>query len=222
MIKVSDIRTALAAALVCTAATATAAWQAGLVGGKTSGAFNVADYPAETDVYLCPHAATNNDTTASGVWYDCVNTTWVYTGQIYLAGATTFAENIDDSVLLLVGGTQILNNSAWSTPTYGTFTPEAPGWHSFELRMGNGSGGAGPVAGNGWTATKGFGMASGTNTSTQGGDYEIPIDPGDISLFRYDDGLGFDDSFTIAGVPANIGEPDPDYGTYVVSPTART
>jgi len=214
MKRLSGIRAAGAAMVLGgVAATAQAAWQPGLVGGKVSGAFNVTDYPAETEIYLCPHAATNNSTAAGGVWHNCDNTTWVYTGQVYLASTTTFAESIDDSVRLLVGGTQVLNNSAWNTPTYGTFTPPAPGWYSFELRMGNASGGAGPVDGNGWTATKGFGMAAGAITSNQGGDYEIPIEPGDLSLFRYDDGLGFDDTLRITGSP-KISTVSPDYGTY--------
>ncbi|MGI6100739.1 MAG: PKD domain-containing protein, partial [Kiritimatiellia bacterium] len=184
-------------------------WQPGLVGGKVSGAFNVTDYPAATEIYLCPHAATNNSTAAGGVWHNCDNTTWVYTGQVYLASATTFAENIDDSVRLIVGGTQVLDNSAWNTPTYGTFTPPAPGWYSFELRMGNSGGGAGPVAGNGLGDGIGFGVKFGDDTA-----WSYMADDGNMSRYRHDDGLGFDDTFRVTGVPSNFGAPVPFYGTY--------
>jgi len=108
--------------------------------------------------------------------------------------------------------TVLLNNSAWSTPTAGSFTAPTAGWYPVEIRMGNGTGGAGPYPSSGWTTTKGFGYKIGGASSVNGADYTYPEDDGSESLFRYDDGLGFDDALVIAGEPENYGVVSPPYG----------
>jgi autotransporter-associated beta strand protein len=140
-------------------------------------------------------------------WSD--NTTWIYTGQFFDAdGQFAFAENIDDNVLVKIDGVTRLRNTTWNEPTTtGSTTsqatgntsanpnggttnfgmgPAGDGWHDIEIRLGNGGGGAGPVAGNGWTGTFGFGLRDSTTnlTSTTGTDYVTPLDPGNGTLFR--------------------------------------
>ncbi len=192
--------------------TARAAWQAGLQGGTVGGSFNLTAYPATTNIYLGPHAGA---TQSFPPW--SADTTWVYWGQIHLGATNTwFAENIDDSVHMRIWNgatpTVLLNNSAWSTPSAGSFTAPVVGWYPVEIRMGNGGGGAGPYATSGWTATKGFGYKIGGTSSVNGADYTYPEDDGFMSLFRYDDGLGFDDALFISGDPANYGVVAPPYG----------
>ena len=60
----------------------------------------------------------------------------------------------------------------------------ADGWHTIEIRMGNGAGGAGPVVGNGWGNYFGFGLNKDGGTSLTGTDYTKPIDSGSMNLFR--------------------------------------
>jgi len=116
------------------------------------------------------------------------NSTYVYTGYIWNRSESdvtwTFAENFDDSVLLVIGGTTVINGGGgWNVPTKGTITL-APGPHAFEVRFGQGGGGA---AGNvaGWWTSSAISFA----VDWQGRDaenlsyYEVPTDPGDGSLF---------------------------------------
>ena len=118
------------------------------------------------------------------------NNTWFYRGQIYFpnnngnnTGTITFAENVDDSTFLRIDSTQVLNDTVWNTPMRGTVTMST-GWHTIDLRFSNGGGGAGPVTGTGWTATKGFGYFLGSTTSTDGSTYSLLTDPGNGSFLR--------------------------------------
>jgi len=121
--------------------------------------------------------------------------TWVYTGQVYFSTPTiSFAENIDDNVLLKIDGAAWLNDTNWGTPTTSGAKAVAAGWHDFELRMYNGGGGAGAV----WSATFGFGFDSQGRGTTNAGDYVIPTDPGDGSFFRQ---ATYDFSGTLAEAP---------------------
>ena len=181
------IRVMLAFACMVCALPLQAAWQAGLKGGSVAGERNLTAYPAVTNVYLSPHAAA---TTASPPW--AAATTWVYWGQMYFNGGTYhFAENIDDSTWLKIGDTVYINDAVWNAPVKSGNVLLAEGWHPIEMRFGNGGGGAGPVGGSGWTATKGFGYNIDGPDTNQGGDYAFPLDNGAMSLFRYDDGTGF-------------------------------
>ncbi|WP_050027269.1 autotransporter-associated beta strand repeat-containing protein [Verrucomicrobium sp. BvORR034] len=144
------------------------------------------------------------DKTTAGKWAD--QETWVYTGQFFDAdGKFAFAENIDDSVQIIVDGKVVLTNSTYNvvTTTNSTTANGAPagnitsdfgmgtnndGWHTIEIRFGNGGGGAGPVVGSGWTSTFGFGynpMASGTPVvSFNASDYLKLQDDGSGTLLR--------------------------------------
>lgn len=141
-------------------------------------------------------------------WGD--NETWVYTGQFYDAdGHFSFAENIDDAVLIRIDGVQRLTNGSYNTatttgsvdglgsastlvtnvnPSGGVLDfgmgPKGDGWHTLEIRFYNGGGGAGPFPLNGWTSTYGFGLNTDGTTSANGADYFAPVDDGSGSLFR--------------------------------------
>ena len=141
------------------------------------------------------------------------NQTWIYTGQFFTAdGTAAFAENIDDSALVKIDGVVYLDNTLWNQPSSTGKLFLTPGWHSIEVRFGNGIGGAG-AEGNingaaGWSSTYGFGMATDAmgvwsdiaqtatlgvpsngfttsdNSQPDGADYVDPIDPGNGTLFR--------------------------------------
>lgn len=110
------------------------------------------------------------------------NETIVYTGQFYDAdGVFGFAENIDDDVLIIVDGNEVIRNSVWHDPTTSIGTNNGntgaqagtlnfgmgannDGWHDIQFIFANGSGGAGASgrndAGEGinWTGSQGFGI----------------------------------------------------------------
>jgi fibronectin-binding autotransporter adhesin len=160
-------------------------------------------------------------TNGKGPWGD--NETWVYTGEFFDAdGIFAFAENIDDNVLITIDGVVRLRSTNWdvatstststgyqtqtqavgtavaSANTFGGTTsfgmgPNSDGWHTIEIRMGNGTGGAGATSqstnagvGGAWSTTYGFGLAATTPipTTANGASYTIPLDPGNATLFR--------------------------------------
>lgn len=161
-------------------------YTAGLLAGAiyTTG-ISFADNPADQGIVLFPEAGA---TRSSPPWAN--NTTWVYTGQFYDAdGIFSFAENIDDYAWVSIDDTVVLNNGVWNVPTTSDVLnmgmgDKGDGWHAIEIRLYNGGGGAGPVNNNGWNVTKGLGLNVDGSSSIQGGDYILPVDPGDGSLFR--------------------------------------
>jgi hypothetical protein len=111
----------------------------GLREGRLEGAFNLTSPNLGTRV----SAALEKANTA---WpADHTNTTVVYTGEIYLDGSPySFAESIDDNVVLLIGGASVLSNQSYSTVSTGA-VQLAAGWHPVELRVGNSSGSGGSL-----------------------------------------------------------------------------
>ncbi len=109
------------------------------------------------------------------------DTTLIYSGQIYLAGETTFVEMCDDNTRLYIDGQEVLNAGDWNDADYVTYTPTGgAGWYDFDVRFSNGSGGYGFEGQQGggatnWdTAEYGFGMAAG-----------VPADPLDATSYTY-------------------------------------
>ncbi len=191
-----------------TTPSANAAWRAGLQTvtiGNCSSINTTSFTAATTNAVLSPEKAA---TTAG--WG--ASTTYVYWGQMYLDGSTyRFAESIDDAVYLKVDGTVLLNDATWNATTVGSITREA-GWYDFELRLFNGSGGAGPANQDSWgTPGYGFGFNTTNYTGKVGSKYTFPEDPGDRSLFRYDDGTGFGDQIFFTGEPYNVPVPGVSY-----------
>src|SRR5262249_45106302 len=123
--------------------------------------------------------------TSSHTWAN--NDTWIYTGEVYFpnangdgTGTLSFAKSIDDSTLLIIDGTMYINDIVWYQPVSSGPITLSQGWHSLELRFGNGGGGAGAYPTNGWTTSYGFGFRVDSDpndplaSSTFGGDYFIP------------------------------------------------
>ncbi len=76
-------------------------------------------------------------------------------------------------------------NAGTPTQNFGpgvTLPGRGDGWHLIELRMANGTGGAGPIAGSGFGVNYGLGYKNGIG-ALDGADYIKPIDDGTGSLF---------------------------------------
>ncbi|MEI7901683.1 MAG: hypothetical protein WCK89_15630, partial [bacterium] len=111
-------------------------------------------------------------------WAD--NTTYIYSGAIYLDGtAYMFGENFDDNVLLKINGANVLNDQNWGGQSTATRTLSA-GWYSFELRVGQAGGGVGPQGG-GVGGSSGLGVAYSKNNGTT---WLAIADPGDGSFLK--------------------------------------
>ena len=87
-------------------------------------------------------ASSNGSKTYPPIWVD--NRTWCYHGQMYFDGGTYyFAESIDDVAWMKVEGTQVLKDGTWNNVGISSAVAPAAGWHDVEIRLGNGTGGAG-------------------------------------------------------------------------------
>ena len=214
---------------------ARAEWQPGLLGGWinnfNSGNNNwisVTEPDANSGwvVYAGPHAATNrSENTAAStacppIWAS--NRTWIYKGQMFLSkGTHWFCAQIDDARYLAINGTQYMKNTSWnscvvSSPGY-TVTSDDGEWVDIDIRLANAGSGAGynnnVKDANGLLC--GFGHAvSDTAPAANMSNFTFPSDPGDRSVFRYDDGRGFSSGVTVTGAPAEYGIPSPGYGYY--------
>jgi hypothetical protein len=114
-----------------------------------------------------------------------VTTTFVWTGEIFVpVGGLSFYANIDDNAWLKVNGTQIFavtNNAAVAGTTSAAVSTAVSGWYSFELRLGNNTGGGGK------NLSPGFGYKTGTTGGTVNTDYTAPRNTNSTTanLFRY-------------------------------------
>lgn len=193
---------------------AEAAWNEGLLGGyasRTSNEHDLTVQPANTNIWPCTSAATNTTSGGSGLWDS--NRCWIYWGQIYLpTGNWSIASHNDDTCYILIDDTLVHNQNSYAEKyTTNAFVAAEAGWYDFEVRMGNDGGGAGPST----TALAEMGGAFGLTDMIDPplsitDDYTFPDGTGEI-LFRYDDGLGFDDALLISGTPANYGIVIPPY-----------
>ncbi len=117
---------------------AVTAWVPGLREAELPGSFNLDSPNTGTRVSAGLDMA-------NSVWPTAYsNTTFAYTGEIYLDGSQyTFAERVDDNAYLEIGGTVVLSNSSFSVVSEGSIQPAA-GWYPINLRIGNvlGAGGS--------------------------------------------------------------------------------
>ena len=117
----------------------------------TGNSFNLTSPNPKNSIQLATRSA---DTTSTNIWP--FNSTYVYSGFVWnrtSQNATwTFAENFDDNVYLTIDGNVVLSNMTWNVPTLQSYTL-TPGAHAFELRLGQGTGGAGPSSAQWWTRT---------------------------------------------------------------------
>ncbi|WP_040395376.1 carbohydrate-binding protein, partial [Catenovulum agarivorans] len=129
----------------------------GLLFGRVDGAMNFA---GEAGYVANPP---NYDVTTDLLETDDAiraNSTEVFRGEIYDAdGHISFYEHIDDSVRLYIDGQLVLSNDSWENSSQTTDLNLTPGWHDFELRLGNADGGSGAVSGIGF----GIDVDGGTN-----------------------------------------------------------
>ncbi len=116
-----------------------AAYVPGLKEGRLAGYFDLTSSNTGTRV----SAALQMANTA---WpSDHTNTTFAYTGEIYLDGsAYAFAENVDDAAYLRIGGTTVLSNVVSNVASSNTLQLAA-GWYPVELRVGNNLGAGGSL-----------------------------------------------------------------------------
>ena len=129
----------------------------GLYEGRVAGQNNTTDPNPKTSVQASTRYANSTD---SAPWVDM--STYIYSGYINNSAATpvayTFAEKFDDNVNLRIDGITILSDTGWDTQT-STNILLAPGWHTFDLRLGQGSFGVGPANGTGIDGNTGLGVA---------------------------------------------------------------
>lgn len=178
--------------------------QEGLFEGVLSGSFDESTANPSTAITLGTPAGQTWTTNGGDTYWQIVNRTWVYTGQVRdLDGIFAFAESFDDSVSVRIDGQlRLRNTSAGQASSTGSTTNNpnggvtnfglgaGNGWHTIEIRFGGGTGNNGATTGGstGWSNTKGFGLRNSTTnlTSTNGGDYVIPLEisNGIPELFR--------------------------------------
>jgi autotransporter-associated beta strand protein len=109
-------------------------------------------------------------------WGD--DTTWGYSGFFDNPSSQSvtyeFGKNFDDDGYLMIDGSVLINNTNYTSHPTATMTL-TPGWHSIDLRFGQGGGGVGPIDSN-------FG-SHGMAFSTNGGlTWSAFSDPGNGSL----------------------------------------
>ena len=115
-------------------------YQSGLYFGVLPGSFNKIDSNPRTSVTI-DLAETEGAIPEQ--------TTHAFTGEFYDAdGHVSFQESIDDNAYLLIDDTIVaLDDTRWGTSTQSGNLALAPGWHKFDLRLGN-AGGAGGRSGS--------------------------------------------------------------------------
>ena len=121
--------------------------QPGLYESRVAGSFDVTTPNPQTATKL---SATNaylyfaGTASSGGVWID--NSTYIYSGYLWNNAATnenwTFNKYFDDSVLLKIDNTTVINNTVSSTNLIANFIM-TPGPHPLELRLGQGTGNVG-------------------------------------------------------------------------------
>lgn len=156
--------------------------QPGLYEGPLAGSFNTTETMSTNILGQLSTRMANFNTLPP--WTS--NITYQYTGYLWNRATTnvtwTFGKSIDDSTLLKIDGTTLINNGSWSTPIITNCTL-TPGSHAFEVRFGNGIGGAGRVATAWWTTTAfGFGIDYLGRNETNIANFVALTDPGDGSL----------------------------------------
>jgi hypothetical protein len=152
---------------------------AGLYEGRVSGAFDLTTPNPMTAVRMCPTNAYmffSSSAVSGGIWVD--NSTYIYNGYIWNRALTnetwTFCKSFDDSGLIKIDGTEVINNTVYTTYPVTNWVI-TPGPHAFEVRVGQGTGGVGQM---GTVSGIGFDRLGRLNNTL----CRSIIDPGDGSL----------------------------------------
>ncbi|MBQ6104100.1 MAG: C10 family peptidase, partial [Kiritimatiellae bacterium] len=163
----------------------------GLLQAVLSGAYDkttdIASHETATIVpgVIMAYTASKGSSTWNGTTYSWAdNRTFGYTGEMFVEAGTTytFGKYLDDSGLVVVDGTKIIDNGSYSQFVTGQYTAASTGWVPIEVRIGNGSGGSGAMANQ-------FGIGFNTVGNKTQADFKEPtwsklLDPGDGSLLR--------------------------------------
>ena len=162
----------------------------GLYYGTVSGNIDTTTPNPETQILIDVSSETENSIAG--------NTTEIYTGNIYDAdGQISFTEHIDDIARIWIDDVLVLSNDSWNTRSSTANLNLAPGWHTIEIRISNGSGGSGPVNGE---IGIGYDPAGGTAWQTL-------VDPGDGSFLKVDQDISGADA-TLNGAVSDLdGDP---------------
>ncbi len=203
-VRISGGTTTIAGTVAGTAVT----YAPGLLEGRlTTGDFS-ATRPANSGDFGLraePRMAQTSLTSGDPITGWSAGETWVYTGEVYDAdGKFSFAENLDDAVLVVIDGVTVLANgtfnqvasTAYSVGQSGTtanmagangsvggatatpmldFGPGNNGWHTLEIRLRNNSGTGGATEGNGFFRNFGLGFNAAGATGLDGTLYSRPI-----------------------------------------------
>jgi len=147
-----------------------AQYQAGLWAGSVSGAQNWTSPNPRTSIEPGPTMCTIS---TKPPWTD--NTTWVYTGEIYFPsdGLVSFGKSFDDHYQLKLDGNVVVTHTTYNAISVTTI-PVTAGWHQFEVRFSQGTGGVGPYSP--WTGF-GFGIDLLGRGSTSQSYYVYPSGP---------------------------------------------
>ena len=147
-----------------------AQYQPGLWAGSVSGSTNWTSPNPRTEIQPGPTMCTIS---TKPPWTD--NTTWVYTGEIYFPadGMVSFGKSFDDSYQLKLDGNVVVTHTTYNAISVTTI-PVTAGWHQFEVRFGQGTGGVGPYSP--WTGF-GFGIDLLGRGSTSQSFYVYPSGP---------------------------------------------
>ena len=133
---------------------------------------------------------------------------WVYAGSIYLESSKSykFRMHIDDNERIQItdagtgATTKLLEDTASKNEvkTSASYTPSVTGWHAIEIRMSDGTGGAG-----GYNTSSSYKNSTNLGFSQDGGlTWSILTDPGDGSLLRAPHSL-YDTAIEASEVVAN-------------------
>ena len=169
----------------------------GLRENKTGGSFDQTSPNSSNEIKLGPVLAQ----ASANAFGD--NQTVTYTGQINIPdngtvgdgmGSVSFAKFYDDNASILIDGVAYLRSTAFNDGVGTGPITLTTGFHDIEIRLGNGTGGAGPVGQDGNAFNLGLGIdltdpvhpgqAAGVGLVLDGSHYVLPLDDGAGSLFR--------------------------------------
>jgi fibronectin-binding autotransporter adhesin len=170
---------------------------AGLRENKTSGNFDLTTSNTSNQIALGPVYA--QLPTLS--WGEVQTVT--YTGRINIPdngtvgdgfGSVAFGKWFDDSVRIQIDGTTYLQNTAFNDGVGTGAVNLATGWHDIEIRLGQGTGGVGPISQEGGIAGIGLGIDlndpvdntqnAGVGVFVNAANYVAPLDNGSQNLFQ--------------------------------------
>lgn len=141
----------------------------------------------------------SNPWTGNLICWNKQNTTFGYTGQMWMVGGATytFGKYLDDAARIAVDGTKVLENTQWNGWGTASYTPAFTGWHDVDIRVADGTGGKGPAGGN-WQSLYGLGWNTNGVTGCNLTDWTYFLEDGVTNIFRCvtDDVMATVDSVT--------------------------